>query len=383
MRSILAAALAAVAVLTCTTVPEAPSRTSPDRYFDPPEPARVRTTGGAIYLGNLQARIDLLTGRLETRPSPALRTELAEQLLLRFRIFSSLQDLERADRLAGEALAARCDPASLLLAARIDAALHRFDAALERLTGLDDVPAARTLRREILLATGRPQAGPAGRPTVQSLAAAAEEQLDRGRLDLAMAGFHRALAAYAGADPYPLAWLLTRIGIAYLRFDRPADARAFFEAALARLPGYVAAKDHLAEALVAAGDIAAAVPLYQELIETTGDPEFCGVLAGLYPPRSIERRRLERCATQGFVRALENHRAAFLFHAAEYHLERGRTLEALRLASRNLEIRQDVGSRMLAARAAFAHGHRKAACDIVAEIREDGYAPPELAKLDC
>ena len=384
---ILAAAGAAAILLAACARTDRPERADDPPFFAPVGPDRIRATDGRVYFDNLNARIALLEERLEQRPSPALGRTLAQELFHRFQIVRAVRDLEEADRLVVNALQSGKDSGAILLKARIDAAFHRFGAALDRLDAIKvSEPSIEILRAEILRAIGSEamSGGRAGLPDFRSLAAEAQVELDRGRLDAAMARFHLAERSYAGASPFPLAWLHLQIGIGYLRYGRFDAAQAFFESALDRLPAYTPALDHLAETLVARGREDRAIPIYLRLIEATGDPEFCGVLAEIERESGDDARSLdaEQCARTRFERLLSRHPQAYWQHAAEFYLSRGKVAEAYRLARLNLEHRQDVASRVLMARVALAHDQAEEGCRIVAAIRAAGWAPPELREID-
>ena len=379
-----AAAPAAALLLVACAANHQPGPGAQALVFAPAGPDRIRTTDGQVYFDNLNARIALLAERLEQRPSPALRRTLAHELFHRFQIVRAVSDLEQAEELV---LTAGSDPATVLLKARIDAAFHRFETALERLDLITTHdPSIDIVRSEILRAAGSEvvQDRGVGPPDFRSLAAEAQLELDRGRMDAAMARFHLAERSYAGANPFPLAWLHLQIGIGYLRYGHLQAAQLFFESALDRLPAYTPALDHLAEALVARGLADQAIPLYVRLIEVTGDPEFCGVLAELVKEGWEEGTSIEpeQCARNGFQRLVAQYPEAYWQHAAEFYLSRGEVAEAYRLARLNLEHRQDVASKVLMARVALAHDKADEACPIVTEIRAAGWAPPELRELD-
>jgi len=349
--------------------------------FRPLAADRFRTTDGEVYVGNLEALVATLETRLVERPSDSLRRLLAEQLLHRYQIRSLPDDLDAAERLTRAIIRHHDDPGAALLMARIEAARHHFDAALARLDRLEPVPdalapAVRDLRLDIELALGGVPA-PATPPTLASLAREASVALDRGRLDQAMGRYHLALASLNTTNPYRVAWLETRIGIAYLRFGHLAGARQFLEAALQRLPAYVVARDHLAETLVEAGETAAAVPIYQALVEDTGDPEFCGVLAELHP-QADQRRRYEDCARDGFADRIARHPEAYWHHAAEWAMDQGNRGVALAWARANARLRPDASARALLVRMLMLAGETDAACAALDRLIGDGWNPPEI-----
>lgn len=60
---------------------------------------------------------------------------------------------------------------------------------------------------------------------------------------------------YRDVSPFHLAWLYTQQGIAILRHGDFKSAQPFFAAALARLPSYYLAAEHLAECEMELGQL--------------------------------------------------------------------------------------------------------------------------------
>jgi tetratricopeptide (TPR) repeat protein len=317
---------------------------------------------------------------------------LARQLFLRFQILGNLPDLELADTLVSEAMAASPNAPMALFKARIDAVFHRFPAALAGLDRLlaesaDPDPGIASFRLAILRAMGLIDAWPATpgtRPTMESLAREASVFLDQDRLTDALMRFHLAEGMYEGVNPFPLAYLHSQIGIAYLRYGRLHSARQFLQAALDRLPGLFIAKDHLAETLVELAEPEAAVALYRELVESTNDPEFCGVLEGLFEQagETEEKIRFGQFAREGFADRLARHPEAYWHHGASYYLAKGDKAKAHELASLNAELRQDASSMTLFVSTALAVKDSKSACDAVSNLGSRNLSPPELGEID-
>jgi tetratricopeptide (TPR) repeat protein len=402
-RTIVAALVAAFSLSACVGRPtdpavdqatgstEKPARTDTP-LFAPASLERTRTTNGDVFLGNLNAAIISLTARLESRSSATRQAMLARQLFLRFQILGNLPDLELADTLVSEAMTASPNAPMALFKARIDAALHRFPAALE---GLDRLlvdsaspdPGIASFRLAILLAMGQIDSlppSPGTRPDMDSFAREANVLLDQGQLNAALMRFHLAEGMYEGVNPFPLAYLHSQIGIAYLRYGHLHSARQFLEAALNRLPGLFIAKDHLAETLVELGETQGAIALYRELVESTNDPEFCGVLEGLFEQAGETEAQIHygQCAREGFARRLTKHPAAYWHHAADYYLARGENVKAYELASLDAELRKNASSIILFARAALAINDSRVACDAVSSLGSRKLSPPELGELD-
>ncbi len=353
------------------------------------------TTSADIYLGNLQARIEVLDQQLASTASATVQAQLAAALLLRFRILGQLADGERGLALATSA--SQLDPeladAQLILASALST-FHRFDdamAALER-AGLAGADAARlaTTRRDLLMAQGRYQElaedfARSAEPVADfyELAHRADLRLLQGDPAGASQWYRAAQDLYQDVDPLPLAWLYVQQGIALLRHDQIAPAREFFAAAHARLPQYALATEHLAECEFLLGRLDRARELYAAVIGQTDNPEYRAALARLeeaagHPDRAQAEREL---ASRGYRDLLQRHWAAYAQHAAEYFLDIGDVDSAWTLAQENLRLRADLGSLILYAQAAEQSGQPRQACTALARIRGTGLQVPELDQL--
>ncbi|MCB1643549.1 MAG: tetratricopeptide repeat protein [Xanthomonadales bacterium] len=360
---------------------------------------QLRTTSASIYLGNLDARITQLEGA--DHRAAAVAQALASSLLHRYRILGRWPDVERAGALLQAALQTAPESASLQLEwAGWLLLVHRFadaEAALARVQGLRSngavVDGARleNLQEELALATGQYERlgedfrEPARQAPAEfyALAERAYAALLHGDLDLASRLYFEAQHHYRDVGPYPLAWLHVQQGIALLRFGHYAEAAKFFEAARERIPQFYLATEHLAECLTELGEYDHARALYLEVIEQTANPEFMAALAGLESAAGdlAAAQRWQSRADEGYESLLRDHPAAYTQHAAEYFLETGRIERALTLATANLALRQDLGSRLLYAEAVNQHGDAGAACEQLRLAGETGLNPPELQSL--
>lgn len=368
----------------------------------PASSKQLPTTSASIYLGNLDARIEQLWRNYERQPDPDLAQALATSLTHRYRIRGVLADAEAAGDVLAAQVAAHPEHAALQLAhASWLAIFHRFEQArvaisLARTADLSSSMLA-SLSDEIDLALGRyAELGPAfERPgenppaDIYQLAARANTAVLRGDLDLASRLYFEAQTHYRDVGPFPLAWLHTQQGIALLRFGEHAQAARFFAAARERLPAYYLASEHLAECLAELGRLDEARALYAEVIEQTGNAEFLAALAALEERAGKTERAhsLRRQAEQAYQSLLERHPEAYAQHAAEFYLEIGRIDQARVLAERNLALRQDVGSRLLAGEVALSGGDLTQSCAQLHLVAATGLRPPEyldlLQRVDC
>jgi tetratricopeptide (TPR) repeat protein len=362
----------------------------------PLDPQRYRTTSGAIYLGNLDARIEELGRSGANGGTPEHRVALARSLYQRYQVVGRIADAEAAMREVEAALAAPRVPAEAhALHAILLVSFHRFDEAEAALAAAEDAGAdAEGLRRtrvEMQLARGDYASlrGELDRsteiaPDFHLLAHRADLRLQLGDPAGAAFLYRAAQSTYRDVNPVPLAWLHVQQGIAWLRQGEVAKAREFFAAAHARLPQYYLATEHLAECEARLGRLDEARRLYRAVIAQTGNPEFIAALSGVERDAgdADEAERLAQEAERGFEALLARHPSAAGQHAAEFFIERGQAERADALARDNLVLRQDVGSLILLAQTAQAVGDTARACEARARALDTGLRPPELGELD-
>lgn len=353
------------------------------------------TTSASIYLGNLDARIEVLDAQLQRGDDAGVRGNLAAALLLRFRIIGRVADGERALEFAALAASAAPELPDLhLVHAAALSAFHRF-AEAEHALALAEAAGASAdglarLRRDLWMAQGRydqlqDDFANSDQPVADfyELAHRADLRLMQGDLPGASRWYRTAQDFYQDVDPLPLAWLYSQQGIALLRHGQYAQAKPFFEAAYQRLPDYYLASEHLAECEFRLGNLERARELYRAVIAQTENPEFVAALAELeeHAGRPGIAAAARKDAEDGYRALLARQPAAYAQHAAEFLLAIGKADEALALARQNLALRQDIGSLILMASAAAAAGAREEACAAAARVRASGLAPPELAEL--
>lgn len=355
---------------------------------------RQPTTSGAVYIGNLETRIQSLTSLLRSDSNHPAATELAALLFHRFKVLGKLADLEQSVELIDERVkVAPDDLAARRARVSILAGVHRFKAAQSDFDFLMDkgaVPEKDTLAIQLALAVG-------DYDKVDSELLQADRPVDdfdlsvlrgnlamlNGRLDTASIQFFRAQQMYQGSNPYPLAWLHTQQGIALLRAGDCTQARRFFDAAVQRLPGYYLAAEHLAECEVADGDLDGARARYHAVIEQTGQPEFLGALSNLERLAGNDdlADQLADHAEAGWNALLARLPGTFDDHAVEFFLEHEQTDRAHTIAQSILARRNDVLSLALHVRTALANDLQAEACQSMAAIQKTGLTPLELDEL--
>jgi tetratricopeptide (TPR) repeat protein len=356
----------------------------------------LRTTAGAIYLHNLDARIDTLAARVAESGLLADREKLASGLWHRFRVRGNLADAERVLAMVEDPAGGFAEsPRGQFLRAVVLAGFHRFKEAEAALIdaetrGYAEDEVSRQ-RADLLVALGRYERLEEDfRRSMElvgdfdTLAHRADLRLLKGDLPGAEKQFWAAQSLYGDINPVPLAWLHTQMGIGFLRFGHVERAAEFFAAAVERLPGYYLAEEHLAECEFLLGRHDAARERYLRVIDATGQPEFMAALAEVESARGDAAAAADwnRRADREFRRLVDRHGMAFSQHAAEFFLAQGDVETARRLADDNLALRQDAGSWMLSAEVALAEGEQLTACDALARVRSTGMSPPELADLE-
>jgi tetratricopeptide (TPR) repeat protein len=217
-------------------------------------PKLPRTEDGVAELRALDKRIELHA------------TDLAEVLPLRMGRATLRGELEDYVQVLRESatLVERMPEDATAWQLRVQALLRVHDfagarAALAKLAKL--VHPSRLTEHEIAIAdaTGDVDRALAGRqqlandfPDAQRLTLWATTLAQVGRFDEALALVPKAAAAVRDNPPQLIAWLLFQWGRCYELKGELATARDFFAASLARVPGYVEARAHLAQTMTAA-----------------------------------------------------------------------------------------------------------------------------------
>ncbi|MER5548599.1 hypothetical protein ABT072_40735 [Streptomyces sp. NPDC002589] len=333
------------------------------------------TTAGLIAMGNLDARIEGLTGQA-TRGSLTGDGwgELVELTALRGHVLGRIDEAERAASLA-EAFVdqAPSDPRSRVARARLAALFHRFPAALADL----DAAAALGLDRRSLdeeqaavhQAVGRYDEALAlhqnallRRHGFSALAALARCHAERGEAAEAERWFRAARRGYRGVSPFPLVVLEFQCGHTWLSTGDLARARVWLESAVRRLPAYVPAQGHLAEIDGTEGRTAVAIGRLRRLALVSDDPHYAAQLARTLDAREAgaEAELWRAHAAARYERLMARHPEAYADHAAEFWLTVGADPQrALDLARQNLALRPSPRARALVDRAACRVGQHR------------------------
>ena len=253
----------------CNGTPSASQKAEGVVTYAAPSPlsqTELRTTDGAIALGNLEAQIAGEERLASYGPlTVSQRAGIAELLAMRGQFLGRVADYERAEDMAEQLVrAAPTDGGAFLARAQVRALFHRFGEALADLAEAERLglhnDRSEWLRATISQATGRYDEALAIRQRlveahadIRSLGAEASVRADRGEIDAAEGLFIKAQHYYRDVSPFPVVWLYVQQGLMWMRQDNLERARALFEAAYTRLPEYAAARGNLAEVEAALG----------------------------------------------------------------------------------------------------------------------------------
>ena len=324
-----------------------------------------RYTSGRIALANLSPSI----GGLELRHALGANFDslaaLSKLLFLRGDVLGRIADHDRAELIAGEAMALSPDPATTLyLGARLAGRFHRFEDAGTR---LDQALAAGhpadeidVERAALLQATGRYDDALIMRerlandaPGIDTLGALASLLAEMGRWTAAETRYAAALDADDCVSPLPCSQLLFEWGVSAMRHGDLDRAEAIFAELDAILPAHVPGRGHRAEVALARGQLDLATALILPLIATSDDPEYRAIHAEILAARGDSNAASEaEHAAASYELLLARRPEAYADHAAAFFMGVGkRPQRAVELAAANRRLRDTPRSRSLLARA--------------------------------
>lgn len=340
---------------------------------------QLPTTAAAIWLGNLDAQIDALEGRAE---GPDLYV-LSAAHHLRGRYRGDLDEIQHGIDL----LACTTDPVCFQSRADQEQSLHRFGAAEADLRHASQLGATRTaaLQADLDWNAGRyAEAIPAIRaarvahPTTGTWIREAQLEHELGNEHAADIAYEKAEDAVTDTGPLVVAHLNVQRGMQKLDTGRLDEAIAFFRAAVERMPDWVTANEHLAEALAMAGKDDEALRIYERVVGLSDDPEFAHALAELNAKRgrASEAKALTDKARARYEVLLAKYPEAMYWHASEFFLAVGDAPRAVDLLTKNVALRPNSTSLVALASAKLA-AHQ----DARAEIDRALAMPPVSARL--
>lgn len=320
------------------------------------------TTGGSIYLANLDGQIEVLRRRLHSNSDSSTKYRLAQLLYHRFQVVGQLNDAEEALNLLTSDSSDR-SVATLLLNASVFIGFHEFERAGQVLDEAVLAGASQTdvdpLRLSISRSLGKAMPLTETQdvsPTSLSpsdLVSRAAAWRDQGRPDRAVELLRQAQNVYTDSSPFTLAWIHVQAGIVFLEAEDYASARIFFAAAHQRFPQYTLAAEHLAETELALGNYEVSARLYREVVRNSGHPEFYHQLskAEMMLGEVTLANDSASKARQGYRELVEAYPLMFADHAVNYYIDIGARENAVSLATLNLAQRGDERSRDLLATA--------------------------------
>lgn len=371
----------------------AAAKPSPSAPLDRPRTqAELPTTSESIFLGNLEGTVSAARKAWDKNGSPSSAILLVGPLAQTGELRADLDRIAEAVEIAGEALKKAPKDVRLLLArADANATLHRFDAALADAKLAHELEASD--HTEALLADLAWQRGDyeaaipairkaAQKPSFGSLVRLAQLELDLGNVKAAEQAFARAETRIKDVSPVPVAWLSVQRGLLYLHTGRFEQAERFYLEAVARLPSYPMALEHLAEIEALLGKREQAVKRYRDVIAKTENPEFMAALAGVLDDlgKKAEADELRKRAGKRYHELLKRHPEAMYWHAADFFLEDGgEPKRALELLKKNAKLRPGADSFVALAGAELENGK----IDDAAKSIERALASPlRSAELD-
>jgi tetratricopeptide (TPR) repeat protein len=294
-------------------------------------------------------------------------------LLLRATYRAHVEDYQAADRLSAEWIARDNTLPAWDTRTRALTAIHDFAAAREALIHVQKLSIADEQWADLATAIDegggrRDRSFPARAegakrwPSAANLTVYAGALALEGHFDDAIELIPKAAKAVNDNSPETFAWLLFQWGRLYELNGDFASARAFYQAAHDRLPGYVEANAHLALTMISTGDTAGAKRVVAEALKTDRQPSLLELAAQL----GIEPVEAARAEWERYVTTLPE---AFADHAARFYLGVGKNPQrALELARQNLANRDVPEARELVIQAALAAGDTATACEVAGPL---------------
>ena len=348
-----------------------------------------KATGTTTY-EDLKTKTDVSLKALERRISKKpdswlLRSQAADAYMFRARLTGDYDDYRQAERQLGAALALE-NAAPWQTRAQLNFTLHRIDeveADLDRMDKrvvTDDRLMAFTtgLRADVAFQRGQYEAAQKGfeealghRRTLSELSRMAVYRWKTGDFEGAEALIDEAEKTLGPPAPMQRAWLHLQRGIMDLERGRYDEAKAHYEAGGELLSGWWLLEEHIAEIMTLQGQEEEALPLYLDLIERTGSPEFMGAAAEIYQAKGETQKAedLIKRAEEAYAAQLKDFPEAAWGHALGHHLTFSEDPSvALEMAEANHKLRPGGESPTLLAQAYLAADRAK---DAVALLEPD------------
>jgi tetratricopeptide (TPR) repeat protein len=362
--AIVASSAAPVAVSSAAARPPLRARAKNDK--------ELPTTSANIALGNLDAQITELTRLVKVDPKNVSRRRmLSGALNVRGKHRGDLDEIQLGIDEISRAIALEPKNADLYLdRANQEQSLHRFkearaDVAMARSLGAH-APDLAAVDQELDWNDGRYDTAIAAilsarnaRKSTATVARVAQLEHDLGHEELADREFEEAEDLYDDTNPIPLAWLDVQRGLHAMKTGRIEQAVELYREAVRRIPTFIMAGEHLAEALHRLGKDDEAIAIYEDLVKRSSDPELMGALASIYRAhrRVKEADALKAKAARRYDELLAKYPEAMYWHASEFFAGEGADpKKAVELLIKNLALRPNSVSLVALAKAHLAVG---------------------------
>lgn len=356
--------------------------------------ATPTTSGHAVLLAEIDARIDSLQARAADRPDDWLtRMHLGNALLDRTGLTHDIADYDRLQHVLDESFAIAPEGSGpLLLAARFAFTTHRLDAAEDVLDRMDARPmrkrdedlAARMLRAQIAFQRGDHEAAITA---LEQLAARSPAAVNAelalvlaktGAADRADALLADAYARTTPKDARRRAWTLVQRGLLAMERGAYLQALEHLQDADAELSGWWLVQEHIAEVHDRLGRHGKAIEILEALVVAHGMPQHMDALA-------LARRHAGQSVGDLVERAgaiwtdwRERWPEAAMGHGLEHELQFGSPQRAVALAEANHAARPGGDASVALARAYLAANR---ASDALARIDRVLATPYRTAAL--
>jgi tetratricopeptide (TPR) repeat protein len=310
------------------------------------------------------AAISFLENRVQSDPDDFVaQNQLASRYLDLLRVTGDDACLAKARRAAEASVASgvpELNTGGLAALARVQLASHQFAAARDTAKKLREL-APRKIFSFGILGDALLELGDYNEAAqaYEELARGDENKIDietrlarlalvRGEPGAAREHFNNALAAtkeLTTSTPALPAWCWVQLGQLSFSGGDWENADKQYQAALAALPDYWAALDHVAELRAAQQKYGEAIALYEKVIARVPRPELCQALGDLYvfSGKPAEGKPWHERAVAIYLKAAEQANPLYYHHLAGFYSDSvEKPGEALKWARKDLEMRHSI-----------------------------------------
>jgi tetratricopeptide (TPR) repeat protein len=343
---------------------------------------------------NRERELRFLEDRVQQDPDDIIAQNwLAEIYLQRVRETGSYEWLRRASEAARRSLAsvrAEQNATGLFMQARVEYESHHFAAARDRALALTKIEPGKSrafaLLGDALLEFGDlDQAAAAyeemqkrkGDP-VETETRLARLDLTRGASDSARKHFEKAVETardLSPPQPEMVAWCLVQLGQLAFNTGQWDAAEKHFQSAIAELPGDTGALEHLGELRAAQEKYDEAILLYEKVIARIPRPEFWQALGDVYAAmgKPAAAATWHTRARDAYLKNAEEGNSHYFHHLAGFFSDtEENSVEALKWARKDLELRHSVAAKDALAWALYRAGEFESAANAAREMLISG-----------